>query len=135
MEKKGKISDKEVGIRLKAARKRAGLTQLNAADHLKTFKSYISMIEKGQRRNKDLDVLMALAELYQVNIEFLLGLSNEMNGEVFIYTPIDVVPSIEKNKIDLDEKLMSGKIYFDEEELNKDQIAEIYLHIEKLINK
>lgn len=135
MEKNGKISDKEVGIRLKAARKRAGLTQLNAADYLKTYKSYISMIEKGQRRNKNLDVLMALAELYQVNIEFLIGLSDEMNGEVFIYKPLDVVPTIDKNKLNLDEKLMSGKIYFDEEQLNRDQIADIYLHIEKLINK
>lgn len=135
MNKKGKISDKEIGIRLKAARKRAGLKQLNAADHLKTSKSYISMIEKGQRRNKNLDVLMALAELYQVNVEFLIGLSDEMNGEEFIYTPLDVVPTIEKNKLNLDEKLIAGKIYFDEEQLNRDQIADIYLHIEKLINK
>lgn len=136
MEVKARISDKEIGRRLSAARKRAGLLQKDAADHFKANRNYIGMIERGERGgNKDIDLLMDFADLYQVNIEFLIGLSNEMSSEEFIYTPLDDVPAIDKDTLDLADRLMLGNIYFQGKLLNPDQLEEIYIFIEKLIEK
>ncbi|NJP06834.1 MAG: helix-turn-helix transcriptional regulator [Chloroflexaceae bacterium] len=58
--------------RLKAARKQAGFTQLDAAQRLGKPQSYISKCESGERR-VDAVELAAFATLYGVKVDELLS--------------------------------------------------------------
>lgn len=60
--------------RLKDARKAAGLTQDEAGAALGLSRAFLSDIEKGKKTGS-LDTLIQLAELYNVSLDFLCGLS------------------------------------------------------------
>ena len=57
--------------RLRAARKRAGLKQVDVALRLKKPQSYVSKCESGERRI-DATEVVAFADLYGVSIEELV---------------------------------------------------------------
>lgn len=57
--------------RLRAARLAAGLTQLDVAEKLETYASFISKIESGERR-LDVVELATLCELYDCRLGRLL---------------------------------------------------------------
>lgn len=56
-------------IRLRAARRQAGLTQTDVAHRLGKPQSFVSKCESGERR-VDIVELVAFAELYGVDIGF-----------------------------------------------------------------
>lgn len=55
-----------------AARKAAGLTQMEAAQRAGIVRSYLCMIESGKRSSPTLDVLSSLARTYGVALVDLL---------------------------------------------------------------
>ena len=65
----------QLGARLKKLRKEARLTQETVARKLHTSRGSISMYENG-RRQPPYDLLIGMADLYQVNLDFLLGKSS-----------------------------------------------------------
>jgi transcriptional regulator with XRE-family HTH domain len=62
---------KNVTDRLKKARFEAGLKQTDVASKLKKPQSYISKIERGERRI-DITELKELAKMYNKKIEFFI---------------------------------------------------------------
>jgi transcriptional regulator with XRE-family HTH domain len=58
-------------LELKLARIRVGLTQEQAAKELKTYKSYVSKVEQGERRI-DVVELAELCRLYGVKVVDML---------------------------------------------------------------
>ena len=65
------------GERLKRARKRKGLSQMDVLDAIGLSNKSLSRYEKGDTAPSP-DTLMRLARLYDVSSEFLLGLSADM---------------------------------------------------------
>ena len=61
-----------LGDRLRAAREMAGLTQIEVARDLRVHRPGISETETG-RRGVSADELRALAGIYQVGVDWLLG--------------------------------------------------------------
>ncbi len=61
----------ELGLRLQNARKSAGLTQQDAADHLQVARTTITAIEKGERAIRP-DELIQFAKLYNQSVNRLL---------------------------------------------------------------
>lgn len=59
--------------RIKKARKDADLTQTEVADELKISKGTVSKYETG-KLEPDLEKLAALANLYDITIDWLLGI-------------------------------------------------------------
>ena len=57
---------------LSALRRQAGLTQAELAERLGISKSAVSMYERG-RREPELELLQAMADVFQVSVSALLG--------------------------------------------------------------
>lgn len=96
------ICMKHFGERLREIRKKSGLSQDTLAKELGISKGALCYYENGER-TPDIVFLEKVSEYYQVRVEYLLGLSNSMDGE---FAPItDITPLSEKaaeNLIDLD---------------------------------
>ena len=63
--------NKNVGSRIKSARKKAGLTQLQLAEKIFVSESYIAMIE-SDKRNPSTDVVGKIADVLNVSVDHLL---------------------------------------------------------------
>ena len=63
--------NKNVGSRIKSARKKAGLTQLQLAEKIFVSESYIAMIE-SDKRNPSTDVVGKIADVLNVDVKGLL---------------------------------------------------------------
>lgn len=66
------------GDRLKKLRKEKDILQKDLADALKLSVSTIGMYEQG-RRDPDTETLSAIAEYFNVSIDYLLGKTNDRN--------------------------------------------------------
>lgn len=66
------MADKNIGSRLKQLRKELGLTQEEAADKLGISRARYSHFENG-RNEADNELLLAMAKLYGVTVDYLLG--------------------------------------------------------------
>ena len=64
------------GKKLKMLRKQVGLTQANLAKKLKISPSTIGMYEQG-RREPDSEMLVKIAELFNVSVDYLIGFRRE----------------------------------------------------------
>ena len=64
--------------RLKILRKRKGMTQTKLAELLKIDASEITRYEKGQR-SPNIKNLIILAEIFEVSVDYLLGLTPNPN--------------------------------------------------------
>ena len=62
----------QFGQQLSHYRRRMGLTQAELAERLGISKSSVSMYERGNRE-PELDLLQAMADLFQVGVSALLG--------------------------------------------------------------
>lgn len=67
---------KEFAKVLKQLRKKNKLTQMELAQHLNISKSAVSMYENGNRE-PDFETLEAIADFFNVNMDFLLGKSTD----------------------------------------------------------
>lgn len=63
----------DFGLRLKALRKQAGLTQQQLATQLGITKSVVSFYEL-QERSPSPDVLVKLSQIFHVSTDYLLGI-------------------------------------------------------------
>ena len=63
-------------LRLKELRKQAGLNQSELADKLGISTSAIGMYEQG-RRDPDTQILIKIANIFNVSLDYLVGKSNE----------------------------------------------------------
>lgn len=62
----------QIGEKLKAARERAGYTQMQISDITKIQQSKLSKIEKGTQE-PDIETLGILIDFYEVSADWLLG--------------------------------------------------------------
>ena len=69
------MADKSVGIRLKQLRKDLHLTQEEAADKLGISRARYSHFENG-RNEPDNELLLDMANFYNVTVDYLLGNNN-----------------------------------------------------------
>lgn len=65
--------------RLRLLRKEIGLTMKEVGERLNLKESTISLYENG-KREPDNKTLSALADLYGVSIDYIVGRTNERNG-------------------------------------------------------
>lgn len=65
-------TDKEIGARLKEARKAAGLSQAQAAKLLQFTPEQLSNIEAGKRSVKAYE-LVSFSDVYEVGTEWIIG--------------------------------------------------------------
>lgn len=70
-----------LGNKLKKLREEKGFTLEYVANHLNTTKTSIGRYEKDDREPKS-DMLLALAEFYNVSTDYLLGKSDLRNEKI-----------------------------------------------------
>lgn len=73
-------------IRLKELRNAKAITQQSLADKLGTSKSSINMYERGARE-PGLDMLEALADFFNVDLDYLLGKTDIPRKGIFVSSP------------------------------------------------
>ena len=79
-----------LGAKLRRAREQKGLKQVEVAERLKTTSQSISNYERDDRK-PDIDTLQALAGVYEVKLEELLGKSRGLASAI----PVDTNRIIE----------------------------------------
>lgn len=67
----------KIGLRLENARKNKGMTIQQVADRINLSKSTISRYENGLVENMSNPTIQTLADIYNVNVMWLLGKSND----------------------------------------------------------
>ncbi|HLR58863.1 MAG TPA: helix-turn-helix transcriptional regulator [Pseudogracilibacillus sp.] len=70
-----------LGKRLKQARSDAGLKQIDAAEKLGISNGTLSGYERNYR-DPDTDILNRMAELYEVSVDWLLGINNTKDNQI-----------------------------------------------------
>jgi transcriptional regulator with XRE-family HTH domain len=65
--------------RLAEARKAAGLTQIDLAERLGEYQSFVSKVETGERGLSTVELLLILTALNVDPAEFVSGLAQELN--------------------------------------------------------
>lgn len=76
-----------LGKKIRLLRKEAGLTQLELANRLNVAFSTISMYERGERE-PNIEMMEALADEFNVDMNFLLDFNNDNSGVSFIESDI-----------------------------------------------
>lgn len=66
------------GERLRILREKHELTQKEVADYLKTTQSYYAQYERNQRQIP-FERVIELAKLYKVSLDYIAGLSDDIN--------------------------------------------------------
>lgn len=74
------------GLRLKALRKKCGLTQQDVANRLGITRSTVSAYERNNK-SPSLDVLERMAIMYHSSIDYMMGLENRTNFYIDDLTP------------------------------------------------
>jgi len=83
---------------LKELRVNQGLSQTNLADRLGISKSAVSMYEQG-RREPDFDVLRQIADIFHVEIDYLLGRSSAPET----FEPVTIAAHLDTSDLTEDE--------------------------------
>lgn len=115
-----KINYKVVRKRLEFARERSKISLEEIGKKLGVHKSTISRWENGYTKKIQLPVFEALADIYDVNVMWLMGYD----------VPMEKAPN--KNK---DIRYASYKGYLDDNDLEPEDIEEIERFIEFIKNK
>ncbi|WP_238442546.1 helix-turn-helix domain-containing protein [Desulforamulus reducens] len=76
---------------MKELREGKGLTQQALADALNIGKSAIALYET-EKRQPDPDTLKKLAQFFNCSVDYLLGLSNECQGTIFVHSALPALP-------------------------------------------
>lgn len=79
----------DFGLRLKTLRKQVGLTQQQLATQLGITKSVVSFYEL-QERSPSPDVLVKLAKIFHVSVDYLLGLDTKETIDVTGLDEMDI---------------------------------------------
>lgn len=69
----------QLGVKLKAAREKAGYTQNQVADILQVKQSQLSKIENGMQE-PNIETLGTLIDFYEVNADWILGTGIKRNS-------------------------------------------------------
>ncbi|MCR4644537.1 MAG: helix-turn-helix domain-containing protein [Oscillospiraceae bacterium] len=77
------MKEQTLGEKIRDARKKAGLTQLQLAEHIFISESYIALIE-SDKRNPSTGVLSKIAEALGLTTDFILLGSSERSQESYI---------------------------------------------------
>lgn len=105
----------DIGSRLKAARKRRGLTQKALAKHICKSTSAVSGYENNEQI-PPVDVLVSIARLLNISIDYLVGLESEK-----AYSVRDLTPAQAEIIDDLFKEFSNAR--HSGPELSKDQVA------------
>lgn len=84
---------------LKTLRTNHSLSQTALAEQLGISKSAVSMYEQG-RREPDFNVLRKIADIFQVEIDYLLGRSDSASGN---YEPVTIAAHLDTADLTQDE--------------------------------
>lgn len=105
--------------RLKKLRNSKGLTQIELAQILNTSKSTISMYENGNRK-PPLDVLEEITDFFNVDINYILGISDEekisntikktFDKDSFVQQFNELVDNFGRINYEIDEYKETGKV-------------------------
>ncbi len=71
-----------VGNRIRGARGYRGMGQAELARQIGLSKTSLSLIETGQTENPRSSIIRDIARILRVNANFLLGLSDKIEGEI-----------------------------------------------------
>lgn len=106
-------------LRLKLARERLSMTQLQVVKHTRMNNKTLSNYEKG-RSEPDFDTLVKLSDLYNVSVDWLLG---RTENNLDTYSTSTIVPS----KIELSNEtfLSISDVYINGIILSKEQKRKI----------
>lgn len=91
-------NDKEIGLRLKEARERAGLSQAQAATLIGRNREIVNATEMG-RRALTARELQAFSELYAVGYDWLLGDFTESDLPDELVVMCEKLPPIDRRKL------------------------------------
>ena len=78
------MSKEEIAAKLKAARENAGYKQEEVADYLDVTPQKVSSFETGRTR-VDVDTLRKLCELYNMDVNYILGIEKTDADELTEY--------------------------------------------------
>ncbi len=100
------LNNKEIGIRIKQARKNKNLTLDEVAEKINLNKSTLSRYEKGQINRIKLPIIQALANILDVSPSFLIGIETnllEQNNDIKkrIHKELDSMNDEQLNKVEL----------------------------------
>ena len=93
-----RATDKEIGKRLREARKMAGLSQGQAAKLLGFDRPTISTIEAGDRSVKAKELQM-FSELYEVGYDWILGQWHECDLPQEMVLLVEKLPPVDRRKL------------------------------------
>lgn len=65
------------GLRMRKARERWGLSQIEAANKLGISSAVLSNYERN-KREPDVKMLKKIAEIYDISVDYLLGITDEL---------------------------------------------------------
>src|SRR5699024_4540213 len=100
-----------LGKRLKQARSDAGLKQIDAAEKLGISNGTLSGYERNYR-DPDTDILNRMAELYEVSVDWLLGINNTKDNQISDEDYIDE---------ELQDFIDNVKVWYNEETETKEE--------------
>ncbi|QNH44441.1 helix-turn-helix transcriptional regulator [Bacillus sp. PAMC28748] len=95
---RGAKNMKKLGIKLREARKKKGLKQIEAAQKLGISNGTLSGYERDYR-DPDTEILKKMAELYDVSVDELLG--NQVKSELSEKDEKDIAKRMEQIRNDL----------------------------------
>ncbi|MBC8621381.1 helix-turn-helix transcriptional regulator [Bacillus licheniformis] len=95
---RGANNMKKLGIKLREARKKKGLKQIEAAQKLGISNGTLSGYERDYR-DPDTEILKKMAELYDVSVDELLG--NQVKSELSEKDEKDIAKRMEQIRNDL----------------------------------
>lgn len=121
------------GDRLRQLRTAKGLSQMDFAKQIKISKSSVNMYERNERE-PGLDTLEKIADYFNVDMDFLLGMSDYQNKHQWLASvssesgiPANIIPMPTMNKIPLIGSIACGAPILAEEHI--DDYVDIPNHI------
>lgn len=117
------LNEETIGDELRLNRIKLGLSLYKISEHVGVSENYLSMIERGVRKGVKDDILLKMAEAYNMEPSYLFKKFNKI--------PTPIVADINRYEA-LDETLL--KISLDGK-LNEDQKEKLYDQFKKLYDE
>ncbi len=107
-------------LNLKKARKKKGYTQQEVADTLKITRAAYTNIE-NEKRNPDTNTLIALSNIFDVSVDYLLGIDNKSNEHNELHNSIDNLNDDSKQELEKFIELLKTKEIYENNKNTKSE--------------